>query len=70
MKEQGGRTAFFSVRVWHEEGADGRMLRARIVQTLDAADPGSAETFALSTSSDIVSAVQAFLARAAPVTPR
>ena len=70
MTEQGGRTAVFIVRLWHEEGAAGEALRARIVQTLDAADPGAVETFALSSSREIVVAVRAFLASAAPVTPR
>jgi hypothetical protein len=70
MTEGAARTAVFIVRVWHEEGAEGETLRARIVQTLDAGDPGAAETFALSSRSGIVSAIRAFLDRAQPVTPR
>jgi hypothetical protein len=65
MTEGAARTAVFIVRVWHEEGADGESLRARIVQTLDAADPAAAETFALSSRSAVVSAIRKFLDRAA-----
>jgi hypothetical protein len=65
MTEQRRGTAVFIVRLWHEERPDGDTLRARIVQTLDAADPEAAETFAVSSSSAIVSAVRAFLAGAA-----
>jgi hypothetical protein len=70
MTEQARQTAVFIVRLWHEEGTTGDTLRARIIQTLDAADPAAVETFGLASSPDIVSAVRAFLERAAPVTPR
>jgi hypothetical protein len=65
MTEGAARTAVFIVRVWNEEGVDGETLRARIVQTFDAADPAAAETFALSSKSGIVAAIRAFLDRAA-----
>ena len=55
------KTAVLVIRVWWEEGLDGKALRARITRTPDVSDADALETAAASEEEEILAAVSAWL---------